>query len=305
MRFAVHWPGNPVASSRSHGVSRRDIPSRVHVSVAGETAGSAPEDGLALARPPVHMLAYRAALACVMRLNFLYSAWSFLLEAAYQQAPPGSKDFTVETGLLAHIPAGIAPCASCGSGHVLDHEGFDPDQVVPAGNICAGLFGPILAPVRLPNAQPGDGALHPPATFRAPLSAGELALQAAQPLLLSLSQTGMRSNAPVDRAADTATPRSIPTTSSLPGAGRRGKAVKATCQRPALSIVTRDCPAAPCGTSGTAPSHLRDPDFAGFPVQPTQMLGLERDNSESLVSPGLTPGGTWTYEHTNDSHRQF
>jgi glucose 1-dehydrogenase len=45
MRFAVHGPGCPVASPRSHGVPRRDVDGRVHISVAGETAGSAPEDG--------------------------------------------------------------------------------------------------------------------------------------------------------------------------------------------------------------------------------------------------------------------
>ena len=33
MRFAVHGPGNPVASPRSHGVPRRDVPGRVHISV--------------------------------------------------------------------------------------------------------------------------------------------------------------------------------------------------------------------------------------------------------------------------------
>jgi hypothetical protein len=41
-------------------------------------------------------------------------------------------------------------------------------------------------------------------------------------------------------AAETATPRSIPTTWPLPGAGTgAGITAKATCQRPARSIVTR------------------------------------------------------------------
>src|ERR1700690_4090336 len=61
--FAVHWPANPVPSPRSHGVPRRDVDGRVHVSVAGETAGSAPEHGLALTRSPVHQPARRAPLA--------------------------------------------------------------------------------------------------------------------------------------------------------------------------------------------------------------------------------------------------
>src|SRR6266571_7886188 len=63
LRFAVHRPGNPVASPRSHGVPRRDVPRRVHVRVAGVTAGSAPEDGLALTRVLVHLPARRAPLA--------------------------------------------------------------------------------------------------------------------------------------------------------------------------------------------------------------------------------------------------
>ena len=49
MRFAVHRPGIPEASPRSHGVPRRDVPGRVHVSVAGVAAGHAAEQGLALA----------------------------------------------------------------------------------------------------------------------------------------------------------------------------------------------------------------------------------------------------------------
>ena len=46
MRFAVQGPGNPVASPRSHGVPRRDVPGRVHIRVVGVSAGGAPE-GLA------------------------------------------------------------------------------------------------------------------------------------------------------------------------------------------------------------------------------------------------------------------
>ncbi len=34
MRFAVHRPGTPEASLRSHGVPRRDVPGRIHISLA-------------------------------------------------------------------------------------------------------------------------------------------------------------------------------------------------------------------------------------------------------------------------------
>jgi len=65
VRFAVHGPGYPVASPRSHGVPRRDVPGRVHISVAGETAGSAPEHGLTLTRVPVHLPARRHWLTLI------------------------------------------------------------------------------------------------------------------------------------------------------------------------------------------------------------------------------------------------
>ena len=51
---------------------------------------------------------------------------------------------------------------------------------------------------------------------------------------------GTRSSSPVDMAAGTATPRSIPTTRPLPGAGiASGMEAKATCHLPARSRVTR------------------------------------------------------------------
>ena len=51
LRFAVHGPGNPVASPRSHGVPRRDVLSRVHIRVAGVSAGHAAEQASAQAAP--------------------------------------------------------------------------------------------------------------------------------------------------------------------------------------------------------------------------------------------------------------
>ena len=50
MRFAVHGPSYPVASPRSHGMPRPDVPGRVHVGVGA--AVGAPKDVLALARLP-------------------------------------------------------------------------------------------------------------------------------------------------------------------------------------------------------------------------------------------------------------
>jgi len=94
LRFTVHWPGNPVASPRSHGVSRRDVLRRVNVGVAGVSADGASENGLALARLSVHLSARRATLACERGCNPFHPAWSFLLES--------------------FISVGLAPCRSVG-----------------------------------------------------------------------------------------------------------------------------------------------------------------------------------------------
>jgi len=62
LRFAVHGPGNPVASPRSHGMPRRDIPGRVYISVDRQAAGAAPEPRLALSRFRVAVPAARVGL---------------------------------------------------------------------------------------------------------------------------------------------------------------------------------------------------------------------------------------------------
>jgi hypothetical protein len=55
VRFAVHRPGIPAASPRSHGVPRRDVPGRIHISVVGVSASRAHEPRLALARVRIHL----------------------------------------------------------------------------------------------------------------------------------------------------------------------------------------------------------------------------------------------------------
>ena len=111
MRFAVHRPGIPEASPRSHGVPRRDVDGRVHISVAGETAGNAPEEGLALTRVPVHLPARRAPLARVVRLDLLHPPGRLVRQPARQQPPTRPQDPPVQPGLGPDIPAGITPGA--------------------------------------------------------------------------------------------------------------------------------------------------------------------------------------------------
>jgi hypothetical protein len=120
LRFAVHGPGYPVASPRSHGVPRRDVDGRVHISVAGVSAGGAPEARLALTRASVHLPARRAPLARERGSDLLHPAGRLVLQAVHQQAPPRPQDAPVEPGLLADITARILRCAPGGPGQVRD-----------------------------------------------------------------------------------------------------------------------------------------------------------------------------------------
>jgi hypothetical protein len=65
-----------------------------------------------------------------------------------------------------------------GRGHVLDPEVFDPDHIESARQVRGYLLGPVLAPVGLAAAQPGDSQLDPRAAVRAAPGPGQLAFQA-------------------------------------------------------------------------------------------------------------------------------
>ena len=95
-----------------------DVPGRVHISVAGEIAGDAGEEGLALAALRCDMPARRATLARVRGTDLLHPAGCLVLQAAHQQAPARGQDAPVQAGFLSDIPAGRpgrfrGPSGSC------------------------------------------------------------------------------------------------------------------------------------------------------------------------------------------------
>src|SRR6185437_3030324 len=158
----------------------------------------------------------------------------------------------------------------------------------------AGLLGPVLAPVRLAGAQPGDSVLYLRAAVRAPLGTGQPAFQAPQPLPL-------RSGQPENR--EQVTRRQ---------GGRHGHAAVEADYLPVTRRGDRlgddsegDMPAPgpvhghPVGLgtwrygAGPAephPSNLRHPDFAGFPAQaPHVPLPPAPHDAEPLVASGLAP----------------
>ena len=241
MRFAVHRPGIPEASPRSHGVPRRDVDGRVHVRVADETAGSAPEDGLALTRVPVHLPARRAPLTRVMRLDLLHPARRLLPPVGAPAAPTPTPR---SPGSAPPWPGRCGrdhPAYPWRTGSCSRSAGPRPGSPRTAARCRCWTSRPSLCAGRSPGAQPGDRVPDPAAAVRAPLRAGQPALQPPQPPPLPPGQAGaVQQLAGRQGRARPRRPGQCPRPRPLPGAGiGRGITAKATCQRPARSMVTR------------------------------------------------------------------
>ncbi len=295
MRFAVHGPGIPVASPRSHGVPRRDVPGRVHVSVAGETAGRARETRLALARLPVHIPARRASLAREGRSDLLHPSGSFLLQPTDQQPPARPQNLAVEPCFLADSPARVFWSALRGSGHAVDLEVFDADNVEAACQVRAGFLGPVLPPIRFPGAQPGDGVFHLCPAFRPSLGASQPSLQPQHSLALPHRQarymqefSGRQGRGHRDASVD---PHYLGVSRCWDGLGygreRDMPAPGSVHGHPVGFHARRHCarPAKPY------PTHLRHPDLADMARQAAQvpLLPAPAYDPESLMSSGLAP----------------
>ena len=240
MRFAVHGPGFPVAFPRSHGVPRRDVSGRIQISVAGETAGRAHEARLALARLRIHVPACRASLTGERGTYLLHPAGRLVLQSAYQQPPARCHDLAVEPGFLADIPAWIPGRAPGRARHGSELEILDSDHVKPARDVGGDLLAQSLRASASRARSRAMASFTLPRRFDPGRARASLRWRRLSRFLRRPLNLGAVSNSPVDRAALTAIPRSMPTVCPFPGlAIGLGIAVKATCQRPARSRVIR------------------------------------------------------------------
>jgi hypothetical protein len=293
LRFAVHWPGCPVASPRSHGVPRRDIPGRVHVSIERETAGYAGEEGLALAALRCDMPARRAVLAGERGFDLLHSAGRLVFQPTHQQPPARGKYAPVQPGFLPHIPAWFGDGAPARACHVPDAQVLYAYYIEPACDLGGSLLDPVFPRVGLSGPQEGDGHLHPASAIRTTPSPRQPALKTAKPTLPQRTQSGNRKNlARRQRRA-----RSHATVNADGFAGTRrgdGGWDPGEGNMPTACAVTRD----PVGLrtrmhrtrpAEPYPAHLGNPGLADLAAEPTHMLTLDRYNTEPLVSPGFSP----------------
>ena len=216
-----------------------DVPGRVHIRITGETAGDAGEESLALAALRCDMPARRATLARERGIDLLHPARGLILQATYQQAPRRSENAPVQAGFLSDSTARLFESSLSRSRHAFDVEVLHADQVEPARQVGAGLLRPILANVGLAGFAFAMASLTRARRVEPRLARASLRCRQRSRRCRGLPGRGTVSVSPVDSAALTVMPRSMPTTFPAPGpAMGAGTAAKARCQRPARSRVT-------------------------------------------------------------------
>jgi hypothetical protein len=293
VRFAVLPPRQPGASPRSHRMPCGDIPGRIHISVAGELAGCATEEGLALAALRCDVPARRAALAGECGADLLDPSGSFLLQTVHQQAPARAKDAPVQPGFLPDLPTRLFEGALRGSGHGRDLQVFDADHVEPPHDVRAYLLAPVLAAVSLPGLEFRDRRLYLPAPTRPALRSGQLALQPTQPVPLAPGEAGNTEqfaggqggghhDAPVN-TDDLTILRSKYRT------GDRGESHVPAPRSVACHAVRLHVPRDRTRPAEPDPAGLRHPDLSGLAAEAAHMRRLDRDNPEPFIPLGLPP----------------
>ena len=241
MRFTVRRPPIGEVSTCGHRPSGGDVLCSVDVGVApAGSAGLALENRLALAVAGSDVPARRASLRRIGGRDLLDPTVGLVLQARGEQPPTAATDRPVQSALLSNTHTRLLDSSPRSAGHRPHVEGFDPDRVEAARNFSGGFLDPVLAPVGLTGLQFRDRRFVRARRLEPRLARASRCCSTFNRLASPAVRLGACSSSPVDSAADTATPRSMPTT--LPSRARRSESgmwANATCQRPARSRVTR------------------------------------------------------------------
>jgi hypothetical protein len=266
---------------------------------------------LVLARVRIHMSARRAPLARVGGSDLFNPSGSFLLQPTNQQPPARPQDLAIESSFLANFSARILRGAPSGSGHVTDFQVLDSDYVEPACQVRAGFLGPVLPPVRLAGAQPGDGTLHLCPAFRSPCGACQPSLQAPHSFALPRRQAWRVQQFPSrqgcgyrDAAVDTHY-LAVSGCRDRVRYGREGDMPAAgPVQRHSVRFHVRRYRTRPAKSH---PPDLRYPDLTDVTGHAAHvpLLPAPSDDSESLVSSGFAPRRPtgWVFRVEERGHR--
>src|SRR5579859_86665 len=220
----------------------RDVDGCVHVSIANKVAGYAGEERLALAALGCDVPACATALRSVSRADPLDPAGSLLFQSANQQSPARTHDLAVEPCFRTDVTSWVPSRTPGRARHTRDAQVLDTNQVEPPRKVRAGFLDPVFA-LRMSVSLARSRAIANFAWARRfdPLLARAILRCKRRNLRCRLGLSrGTISIWPVDSVALTAAPRSIPTTSPVPGERMgSGMATKEMCHRPARSRVTR------------------------------------------------------------------
>jgi len=157
-RFALHRPSQSSAvSTRCHAMTWRDLPGRVHLTVARVPTRNAHESRVALTtlRSEVRAGVYGSATGPQLAVSSLPGACLF--QPGQEQPRARCEHAPVEPGFLCAAPAGTVHGSPSGSGH--DVEVLGPDHVQGVGEASGGSLNPVLAAVSVTDLQAGDQGL--------------------------------------------------------------------------------------------------------------------------------------------------
>jgi hypothetical protein len=248
---------------------------------------------LALTRLPVHLPARATTLAGVMRFYPFDSSGRLVFQPAYQQSPARPQDSPVEATFGTNPLTRFLKSPSRRARHVFDLEVFDSDKLESACEVCRNLLNPVLTPVSLASAQPGDGVLPSCAAGRSPHCSREAALQPTHAPLLTCGQTrnGEEFSCRQSRRYGHTSVNSYDSAISGRGnwigdQGEREMPTAGAIHRYAVGLRLLRYWAGPAEPH---PSGLWHPDLPCSAAQSPNLLWRDRDDPEPLIPPRLTP----------------
>jgi hypothetical protein len=241
LRFTVHRPANAEVSPCCHRPSGGDVACGVHVSITRtRAAGDALENRLALAVFRRDMPTPGASLRRVRSGDEVEPPGGFVLQPGNQRAPPLAVNLSVEATLLRDVGAGAFTRAARRPGHathiqLLGTDGREAPRHIGGGFSTQSRRRSVSRARNLAMASFVRTRRCDPRRARASRCCNRRSR-----FVSPARRPGAWRSSPVDSAADTVTPRSIPTTLPSSGPGiDSGMAAKAMCQRPDRSKVTR------------------------------------------------------------------
>ena len=241
MRFTVRRPASAEVSPCCHRPSGGDVTCGVHVGIArARSAGDTLENRLALAVFRRDMPALGASLRRIRCRDEFEPPKGFMLQPGNQQSPSLAADLAVEAAFLCDAGTRVFTGPARRAGHRAHVQVLDADSVEASRHFGGGLSAQSRRRSASRARKRAMASLIRARRAEPRCARARRCCNRRSRLVSPARRLGARSSSPLDRATETAMPRSIPTTlPSLGPAMGSGMVTKAMCQRPERSRVTR------------------------------------------------------------------